>query len=376
MNWPNVQHKKCYVIVHVVFRLDYGGLENGLVNVINTMSGCEFRHVVISLTEATDFAERLPDGVKVYTLHKKPGKDLGAYWRLFRLMREIRPHIVHTRNFGTLDCAAIAFLAGVPIRIHGEHGWDITDPDGDRVRYQRIRRILCKLVDRVITVSKDLEDWIVGRVGIPQSKVLHIYNGVDTERFSPAQNERSDDAEFVIGSVTRFAEIKDPLNVITAYLDLRERFPLASLVMIGDGPLYDQAADMLESHGVASSECLIGFRGDVTEYLKSMSVFVLGSKREGISNTVLEAMATGLPVVATNTGGNKELVTDGATGFLVPTEDPGAIAAAISRYLEDPSLAARHGQEARRTAENRFSVETMVGQYICVYRDLVASRGL
>jgi sugar transferase (PEP-CTERM/EpsH1 system associated) len=376
MNWRNVQPKKSYVIVHVVFRLDYGGLENGLVNVIKTMAGSEFQHVVISLTESTDFAERLPDGVKVYTLHKKPGKDLGAYWRLFRLIREIRPHIVHTRNFGTLDCAAVAFFAGVPIRVHGEHGWDITDPDGVRVRYQRIRRILCKLVDRVITVSKDLEDWIVGRVGIPQSKVLHIYNGVDTERFSPAQNERKDDSEFVIGSVTRFAEIKDPLNVVSAYLMLREDFPTVSLIVIGDGPLYDQATDMLKSHGVESNKSLIGFRDDVTQYLKSMNVFVLGSKREGISNTILEAMATGLPVVATNTGGNKELVTDDATGFLVPTEDPGAIASAIARYLEDPKLAERHGREARRRAEEQFSVETMVGQYISVYRDLVAARGL
>src|SRR5690606_16691865 len=109
------------LIAHIVFRFDYGGLENGVVNVVNGLADAEFDHAVIALTEATSFRKRLRDGIRVYAIGKRPGKDLGAYVRLYRLLRELKPTAVHSRNLGTLDCAIVAFLAGVPHRIHGEH---------------------------------------------------------------------------------------------------------------------------------------------------------------------------------------------------------------------------------------------------------------
>ena len=119
------------LIAHVVYRFDYGGLENGIVNLINATQGESFRHCVIALTEATDFRKRLqaPE-VAVYEIGKKPGKDFGSYIRLYRLLRRLGPKILHTRNIGTLDCAVVGRLAGVSECIHGEHGWDVHDPDG------------------------------------------------------------------------------------------------------------------------------------------------------------------------------------------------------------------------------------------------------
>lgn len=98
------------LIVHVVFRFDYGGLENGVVNIVNGLVGKEFRHAIIALSAATDFSKRLRGQVPVYALGKKPGKDPAIYWRLFKLFRRLRPAIVHTRNLGTLDCAFFAPL--------------------------------------------------------------------------------------------------------------------------------------------------------------------------------------------------------------------------------------------------------------------------
>ena len=174
------------LVAHVVFRFDVGGLENGVVNLINRLPADEIRHAVIALTEATDFRRRVrrPD-VVIHELHKQPGKDPAAYLRLFRLLRELRPAVVHTRNFGTLDCQTVACLAGVPLRIHGEHGWDIHDPDGTNRKYRMMRRAIAPLIHRFVTVSRDLERYLVETVGVAAGKVQRICNGVDTERFHP-----------------------------------------------------------------------------------------------------------------------------------------------------------------------------------------------
>ncbi len=139
------------LIAHVVFRLDYGGLENGVVNIVNGSADGPFRHAIIALTQATEFKKRLRDGVPVYAIGKRPGKDPAAYWRLFKLLRELKPTAVHTRNIGTLDCALVAALAGVPVRIHGEHGWDVFDPDGTNRKYRLMRVGLARFVQRFVS---------------------------------------------------------------------------------------------------------------------------------------------------------------------------------------------------------------------------------
>jgi sugar transferase (PEP-CTERM/EpsH1 system associated) len=376
MNSQNAaQHEPC-VIAHIVFRFDYGGLENGLVNVINNMSDSKFRHVVIALTESTEFRKRLKEGIEVYSLGKRPGKDILAYWRLFRLLRRIRPQMVHTRNIGTLDCVIVATLAGVPIRIHGEHGWDVTDPDGTRRKYRWLRQVLFRLVDRVVAVSRDLEQWLVDVVGVRPGKISQIYNGVDTERFSPVPRNGSGNRTLVVGSVTRFATIKDPMNLVEAFVRLKREESCLDLLMIGDGPLAEDAKALLEDVAIDSRASLPGYRDDIPSLLREMDVFVLGSSREGISNTILEAMATGLPVIATDTGGNKELVQDQVNGILVPPGDRAALADAIRQYLLTPSRVVEHGQASRSLAVSHYSIQAMIARYDRLYGDLASAGGV
>ncbi len=366
------------LVAHIVFRFDYGGLENGVVNVINGLADGEQRHTVIALTEATEFSGRLCGGVAVHSLGKRPGKDFAAYLRLFRLLRRLKPDIVHTRNIGTMDCAVVAYLAGVPIRIHGEHGWDVADPDGTNRKYRFVRRILHRFVHRFVTVSDDLRRWLVGVVGIPEAKIQHICNGVDTQRFKPGGASDSTDAAVVVGSVTRFSAIKDPLNLVEAFVSVQENPALSDtpsrLLMIGDGELHEDAVTSLRDAGLLHVSSLPGSRDDIPQQLRTMDIFVLGSLREGISNTLLEAMASGLPVIACDTGGNSELIENDFNGVLVSPGNRAELAYAIAEYLRNPDLRVRHGTASRDRVVSLFSITSMVNNYRLLYEELLGNR--
>ena len=372
------------LVVHVIYHLAVGGLENGLVNLINRLPAERFRHAIICLTDYTDFRNRIskPD-VDVYVLHKRPGKDLRIYLELFKLFRQLRPDIVHTRNLSTLEAQLPALLAGVPHRVHGEHGRDISDLDGTSRKYRLLRRLFSPLVQRYIALSLDLDSYLRDRVGISAGKITHICNGVDIEKFRPPREQDMDILpgnfsgadRVVVGTVGRMEAVKDQLNLAKAFIQLVEVHPDGGanlrLVMIGDGALRQPALSLLREAGLEDIVWLPGERDNVPELLGSMDIFVLPSLAEGISNTILEAMATGLPVVATDVGGNSELVLDGETGFLVPRSDPAALAAAIRRYVDDTGLRHAHGAHAQQRCETEFSISVMVKNYQDLYDALL-----
>jgi sugar transferase (PEP-CTERM/EpsH1 system associated) len=373
------------LIAHVIFRLDYGGLENGVVNVVNGLPHDTFRHAIIAMTQASDFRSRLrrPD-VDVYALDKRPGKDPAAYLRLYRLLRRLRPTVTHTRNLSTLEGAWIARLAGVPHRVHGEHGWDVHDPDGTNLKYRTLRRLVSPAVDRFVTVSRELEQWLHDKVGIRRDKIMRICNGVDTVRFQPAlpreraplpQDRFAADA-IVVGCVTRFSAIKDPLNLVRAFIAARRDPAGARLVlaMAGDGELREPAQRLLDEAGLTRAAWLPGSRDDVPQLLRAFDVFVLSSLREGISNTVLEAMASGLPVIASATGGNLELIEDRVSGRLVRAATPQELTGALLDYAGSEVLRAAHGRAARMRAEQEYSLQGMLASYEALYRGFCGSR--
>ena len=174
-------------IVHVVYRFDVGGLENVIVQLINRLPADRFEHVVLSLTTISDFKNRITQrGVRFMALDKQPGHAVPLYPRILRLLREIRPDVVHTCNLAALEVTPLAWLARVPVRVHAEHGWDAHDPQGRNPRYQRLRKLYKPFVSHYVAVSRDLDDYLERAIGVPAHRRSLIANGVDTEAFSPA----------------------------------------------------------------------------------------------------------------------------------------------------------------------------------------------
>ncbi len=373
------------LIAHVIYRLDMGGLENGLVNLINRIPAERFRHAIICLTDYSEFRQRIQrNDVPVFALGKPAGNSPVTHFKLWRLLKRLRPDIVHTRNLAGLEGALPAALAGVPVRIHGEHGRDMGDLDGSNLRRQRLRRLFKPFVHQYIALSKDLERYLRDQIQVSPAKVTQVYNGVDTELFYPARDTReplpnpdfAPPGAFVIGTVGRMQAVKDQLTLARAFVLLLRMLPQVErrlrLVMVGDGPLREQVAGILSQAGAGKLAWLAGERDDVPQLMRGLDLFVLPSLAEGVSNTLLEAMASGLPVVATAVGGNPELVDDGRTGRLVPAADPQALALAIREYVVNPEMAKRQGSAARRITEQRFGLDVMVKKYIDLYDRVLA----
>jgi sugar transferase (PEP-CTERM/EpsH1 system associated) len=243
-------------------------------------------------------------------------------------------------------------------------------------------------VTQYVALSGHLRDYLVDGVGIAARRVERICNGVDTERFSPRRTPVSQLAEcpFVgsdlrlIGTVGRLQAVKDQVNLARAFALLTARNPdakaTARLVVVGDGPLRREVEEILQGSGVRELAWLPGERADVPDVLRALDLFVLPSLAEGISNSILEAMSTGLPVVATDVGGNCELVQHGVTGRLVPAADPVALADALLAYLRDPATAREHGAAGRGRAEREFSLHRMIADYDHLYSRLLDARGI
>lgn len=368
------------LVVHIIYRLGVGGLENGLVNIINRMPENSYRHAIICLTENAEFGQRLlRKDVAIYEIHKRTGQDWASFPKVYRLLKQLNPEIVHTRNLAAMEYQLCAFFAGVPFRIHGEHGWDVFDPDGNNVKYQWLRRLLGLSVHRFIPLSRQLEDYLCNKVGIPERKIRRICNGVDTKTFFPRSGKRpipvgcslNLDRKVVIGTVGRMHGVKDQLTMVKAYIHACRQSPeflrSTALILIGDGPLRGEALSLLDADGLSGNAWLPGARSDIPEILRSLDIFVLPSKAEGISNTILEAMATGLPVIATRVGGNSELVRDGETGCLVQKENMSEMAEALLILVEDNGKRRRFALAAHQRALKEFSLEGMVGRYQQVY---------
>jgi sugar transferase (PEP-CTERM/EpsH1 system associated) len=371
------------LILHLVHRFAIGGLENGIVNLINFLPPERYRHAIVSLTDYTDFRQRIRrTDVPVLALHKSEGHDLGVYWRFWRILLKLRPTILHTRNLPTLEFAVLAALARVRGRVHGEHGRDVYDLDGLSAKYRMLRRLAKPFVHQYITVSDELAHWLTTTISIPSSQVLHIYNGVDVQRFTPRIGGRGSlgppgfatPNSFIIGTVGRMQTVKNQMLLVSAFVRLLAIQPIfrdrVRLVVVGDGPLREECLRILHEGGAANLAWLPGERDDIPEILRFLDLFVLPSLAEGISNTILEAMASGVAVVATRVGGNPELVRVEETGVLVPPEDPEALASALFSCVANPERVRSMGSAGRKRVESQFSVKVMVEKYLGVYDSL------
>jgi sugar transferase (PEP-CTERM/EpsH1 system associated) len=368
------------LIVHLVYRLDMGGLETQMVERINRMPGERYRHAVVTLSGYNPgFAAKISKpGVDLYTLDKQAGLSLQTHARLWRLLRQLRPAVLHSYNLSAMEYAPAALLAGVPVRVNGAHGRDINDPHGTNRKHNALRRLLVPFYDACYANSAAMEVWNREVIRVPPRKSRVLTNGIDAERFRPRAADEArqffDQEAIVIGTVGRLQAVKDHATLLDAFVLLRERRPQLRarlrLAIVGDGPLLVPLRERAAQAGLADLVWLPGARSDVPDLLRSMDVFAMSSLAEGTPGAALEAMACGLPVVGTRVGGIPEVIDNGVSGMLVEPGNAVAMADALEEYLASPALLRSHGVAARERVQRKYSMAAMVACYQELYDTL------
>jgi len=353
-----------------------GGTELGVVKLVNALPPSDVVSAVASCKPADSLKDRLAPGVKLFEFHRRDGNDPRFVGQLVRLFRREKPDVVHTHSWGTLvEGIVAARLARVPHVIHGEHG-----TMEERPRNLRVQRWLWPRADRLLSVSSRLAERMADRVGFERSRIQVIRNGIDTVRFSPAPRDKAraafgfGEADVVIGTAGRLVPVKDQATLIAALGLLKARGVDFTCVIAGDGPLRTALLEQIENAGLSESIRLLGARADIDQVLAALDIFVLSSVSEGMSNTILEAMATGLPVVATRVGGADELVEDGKSGLLVPSQDPARMADALAGLVADRQKRSAMGASGRERALSIFPFDGMIAAYRDLYLELTGAR--
>lgn len=341
-------------------------------------------HVVLALSDIDDAFVRRVDNpaVRYVALRRPSGPTAAVLPRIWQLLRRLSPTILHTRNLSTLELQVAGWAARIPVRIHGEHGWDMEDLHRSNAKALWTRRAIAPFVHRFVALSAPTETYLRQRVLVPGARITNIPNGVDTSRFHPAQDLDQEkrlilpggvERRFVIGVVGRLAPVKNIPLLLKAVARARSVNPEfardAFVAVIGDGPVRDELTAIAEWLGLKDAVWFSGARDDIPECVRCIDVLCQPSLAEGISNVILEAMASGVPVIATDVGGNSELVSDGRTGVLVTSEDERALADALICYHSDPDLRRVHGRAGLESARGRFSLSGMVDAYTGMYAD-------
>ena len=366
-------------IMHVVDHLGKGGLENGLVNLIEHLDPARFEHVVYAIRSLGANAERLQKNrIRVICQGKRDTDSPIQIGTLIRGIREVRPDIVHSRNWAAVEAVIAGRWVGCRV-VHSEHGLEAGFDAKEPRRRAWFRRLAYELADRVFSVSYQLRDLHAQRTRFAAASFTVIHNGVDSERFFPdpaararvREELRLAEDDFCIGCVGNFFPVKGHITMLQAFQALAAEGGQWRLLLIGDGPERARLEAFVHTHPAWKDRvCFLGTSHRVPELLSAMDTYVLPSVAEGISNSLLEAMASGLPVVATATGGNPEVVVDGESGLLFPVGDSGRLARHLRLLRVRREWRASLAQQALRRVREEFSLDSMVAKYAQLYESL------
>ncbi|NOZ25650.1 MAG: glycosyltransferase [Nitrospirae bacterium] len=376
-------------ICYVIGQLNRGGAERQLYELVRGIDGNEFHPVVISLSSGGCWVEELRDlGIEVVELRRRRNREVSRLYSLVRLFRTIRPDIVHTYLYSANSYGRIAaVITGVPVIIASERSLPEAGKDKDRGRIL-LDRILARFSHGIICNSRRAAETLVEKYAFDAGKVFTVHNGINPDDFfreagrhgRPETARKSVSTAFrTVGTVGRLHPSKNyRLFLDAARIVLERAGSRVNFIVIGDGESRAELQRYAQRSGIADRVVFTGERSDVPAMLEEMDVFVMTSLYEGLSNAMMEAMLAGLPVVATDVGGNRELITDGENGFLCPPGDASSLAERILYLLDNGQEAARMGLSGRQRILTEFSAEKMVRATEGIYRKLAAEhrRGL
>jgi glycosyltransferase involved in cell wall biosynthesis len=362
-------------VVHVVLSLWPGGTEQLVVEICKRTSE-HFRPVVCCLDEPGSWGEDLARrGIEVVALRRRPGFQPSLGYQIARLAAQRGAAVLHCHHYSPFVYGRLAKLVRPGLQvIFTEHG---RYNDGPPLRKRKaVNPLLARIPGPIYAVSSALREHMVAE-GYPSHRVGVIHNGIEPGPV-PGEFERqraraavgAGPDTFLVGTAARLDAVKDLPTLIAAFSGLRETHPSARLVIAGEGQERQDLERRIREMGLGTSVSLLGHREDVRSLLPGLDLYVNSSISEGISVTILEAMAACVPVVATRVGGNPEIVTEGANGFLVPARSPKALAAAMRRLADGPGARQTFARAGRKTVERDFRIDAMVNRYAGIYREL------
>jgi len=362
-------------VMQVVLSLVPGGTEHLVVQICKRLPA-EYGTVVCCLDAEGEWAADLQArGIEVRALRRKPGfrPEVGRAIARFAAERDI--DVLHCHQYSPFVYGRIAAMWNRRLRIvYTEHGRLSDAPPSWKRRL--VNPLLSRFDGSIIAVSHELRDYMI-ESRFPRERVRVIHNGIEpADAASPLDRRKArlllglDERAFVVTTVARLDPVKDLGTLLDAFAIVRKRAPGARLVIVGDGPERQRLEARASQDDLAGSVRITGYRSDVRALLPAADVYASSSISEGVSITILEAMATGIPVVATAVGGTPEILSDGTGGILVPSRDPARMAAAIIALAEDHRRRGALAAAARRRLETSFTIDRMVDDYARSYRGL------
>lgn len=365
-------------IMHVVDSLGKGGLENGLVNLISGLDAGCFEHVVCTMRGLGPNLDRLPrDRVQVFPLPKNEAAGRVQVRALASAIRQFAPDVVHSRNWAAVEAVAAGWWRRCGV-VHSEHGLEADVNAAEPRRRIWFRRLAFEMADRVLSVSYQLRDLHARRTGFPREKITVVHNGVDTRRFAPSVPARRRARqglgiapdEFCIGAVGNLLPVKDHMTLLKAIDGFAKAGGRWRLLLAGEGSERPKLEAFVQGHPEWRPRVsFLGSCNDIPDLLNALDVYVLPSLTEGISNSLLEAMATGLPVVVTDAGGNPEVV-DPESGFLFPPGDVRQLAEHLTLLRGNPERRLALAERALARVRDQFSMNSMVRKYAGIYESV------
>lgn len=360
-------------VLHVVQKLGVGGMEKRILRLCKGLDEFGYEVHAVSLRPTDGAMIDWPkDRHHFYPI--EPGLHMNRLRGLARLMTEGGFDIVHSHNWASMLYGVIAGrLARVPVVLHGEHGLNDDDRKGIPFKREFAARLIAHAATRIVAVNEFIRRQTLERWSLPDSRVVSIPNGVDLTRFTPRVHRRGEDSEMVFGTVARFDPIKNLPCIIRGYELFRQGFPglKSRLVLVGDGPLRVEMQNLAASLGCADDIDFPGETSTPEEWYSTFDAFVNGSFSEGMSNTILESMACGLPVVASDVPGNRAWLEEGDNALFFESDNPEALAQCLGRFATNAQLLASMGESNRRLAENMYDNQDFILRYHQLYQQLL-----
>lgn len=370
-------------VLHVIHSLEGGGTERTLMSLLRAFDPNNMRHVVLTLRDAGKTASTLPDHVACYPL-RIHGRSRKAGFAIAKAVRYWRAQVIHARNLGTWNDAIVAKLFSPRTRlVLGFHGLESYGPFS--MQQRRTARRGMWMGARFTSVSQSGCQQLMQEAGIPSGRIDLLANGVQLERYQRCDPHirlwvrnalKYKETDFVIGIVGSLTRVKDHNTFIQAFAQCVTRFPSVRLLIVGDGPLRKSLARLVKELEIEKVVHFTGSREDIPDLLSGMDGYVCSSKSEGMNNALLEAMASGLPVIVTTVGDNAQIVRHQVDGMVIKPNSVESLADAIETLVDSETLCYEYGAAAYSRAQD-FDFSETVAAYQAYYQSLMpASRSI